>query len=243
MADNQYHFVTRWRVRGTCGEVADVLNEPLGLPRWWPSVYLRVEEIAPADARGLGRRVRLLSKGWLPYTLRWEYSVVESNYPHGFALVASGDFAGRGVWTIEQDGEFVDVTFEWAVRADKPLLRTLSFLLRPVFESNHRWAMAQGEISLKLELERRRAASEAARAAVPAPPGPVTYAGVALAAGGAIVVAGALYVLARTVSKRSAARRQHPVVAPERRSSRLPKAQSPKPKAQSPRPRPLHNSR
>ena len=27
---NRYHFVSRWRVEGTCGEVADVLIEPDG---------------------------------------------------------------------------------------------------------------------------------------------------------------------------------------------------------------------
>jgi hypothetical protein len=204
MPDNHYHFVSRWRMRGTCGEVADVLNEPLDLPRWWPSVYLDAEQTSPADAQGLGQRVRLLTKGWLPYTLRWEFSVVESNYPHGFTLIASGDFAGRGIWTFEQDGEFVDVTYDWAIRAEKPLLRRLSFLLKPVFEANHRWAMTQGEISLKLELERRRAGSEAARAALPAPPGPVTYAGVALLGAAAVAGAGLLYLLAR--SRRSPGR-------------------------------------
>jgi len=30
-----------------------------------------------------------------------------------------------------------------------------SFLLKPIFEANHRWAMAQGEICLKRELSRR----------------------------------------------------------------------------------------
>ena len=66
---NQYEFLTRWRVEGTSGEVADILGDPLALARWWPSVYLHVEELRPSDARGLGRRVRLHTKGWLPYTL------------------------------------------------------------------------------------------------------------------------------------------------------------------------------
>ena len=74
---NQYEFLTRWRVEGTCGEVADVLSDALDLPRWWPSVYLHVEELTPADANGLGRRVRLHTKGWLPYTLIWEFVLVE----------------------------------------------------------------------------------------------------------------------------------------------------------------------
>ena len=56
---NQYQFVSRWRVDGTCGEVADVLGDPLAFAQWWPSVYLDVEEVRPPDARGLGHRVRL----------------------------------------------------------------------------------------------------------------------------------------------------------------------------------------
>src|SRR5206468_2224523 len=101
---NQYEFVTRWRVDGTCGEVADILGEPLAFPQWWPSVYLTAEPLQPPDARGLGRRVRFHSKGWLPYTIRWASEMVESRYPHGFTIVANGDFEGRGVWTFEQDG-------------------------------------------------------------------------------------------------------------------------------------------
>ena len=195
---NQYAFVTRWRVEGTCGEIADVLSDPLELPRWWPSVYLHVEELRPADASGVGRRVRLHTKGWLPYTLTWEFEVVESRYPHGFTLIANGDFDGRGVWTIEQDGAFVDVTYDWRLAAEKPLLRNLSFLLKPIFEANHRWAMEQGERSLTLELARRRATSDAARAGVPPPPGPVTYAGVALIGGAVAVGAGLAYLMWRS---------------------------------------------
>jgi len=197
---NQYEFLTRWRVEGTCGEVADVLGDPLDLPRWWPSVYLHVEEVRPADANGLGRRVRLHTKGWLPYTLTWEFEIVESRYPYGNTLVASGDFDGRGVWTFEQDGAFVNATYDWRLSAEKPLLRNLSFLLKPVFEANHRWAMAQGERSLVLELARRRATSDAAREGIPPPPGPVTYAG-AMLVGGAAAVGIGLVLLMRRASR------------------------------------------
>jgi hypothetical protein len=194
---NQYQFLSRWRVEGTCGEVADILGDPLALSQWWPSVYLGVEELRPPDARGLGRRARLHTKGFLPYTLTWELEVTETRYPHGFTIVASGDFDGRGVWTFEQDGNFVDVTYDWRLSAEKPLLRNLSFLLKPVFEANHRWAMAQGEQSLKLELSRRRASSDAIRANIPAPPGPVTYAGVAIVAGTAALGGGLVYLMMR----------------------------------------------
>jgi len=194
---NEYHFITHWRVAGSCGEVADILGDPLALPRWWPSVYLSVEELRPPDHEGLGRRVRLRTKGWLPYTLVWEFEVVESRYPHGFTIVANGDFDGRGVWTLAQDGGFVEITYDWRLRAEKPLLRNLTFVLRPVFEANHRWAMDQGETSLTLELERRRATSPAARASIPPPPGPVTYAGVGLLAGAALVGGTLTYLMVR----------------------------------------------
>ena len=202
MPANEYHFITRWRVEGTCGEIADVLDDPVALERWWPSVYLRVEELAPANPRGVGRRARLLTKGWLPYTLRWELEIVEQRYPHGFSLVASGDFEGRGVWTFEQDGPFVDIVYDWRISAEKPLLRSLSFLLKPLFEANHRWAMAQGEESLRLELARRRATSEAARRSVPPPPGPITYAAVAVLGGVAAAGAALAYLIVRSMRRR-----------------------------------------
>ncbi len=191
---NQYHFVTTWRVEGTVGEVADVLRDPLDLVRWWPAVYLEAEERAPAGHDGTGRRVRLRTKGWLPYTLEWEFVVTENRYPTRFALDAHGDFVGRGVWTIEQDGAWVNATYDWHITAEKPLLRTLAPLVRPLLTANHRWAMSQGEESLRLELARRRASTAAARAAVPPPPGPITYAAVGLI-GAAGLVGGTLTVL------------------------------------------------
>jgi hypothetical protein len=124
------------------------------LPRWWPSVYLDVKVLEPGDKDGIGKVVSLHTKGWLPYTLRWQFRVTESRYPHGFSLEAWGDFNGRGIWTLEQDGPNVNVTYDWKIRADKPLLSALSFLFKPIFSANHRWAMTRGEESLKIELAR-----------------------------------------------------------------------------------------
>ena len=156
-----------------------------------------MRETAAAGADGLGRRIALVTKGWLPYTIRWEFVVVESGYPYGFVIAATGDFDGRGAWRFEQAGPFVDITYDWRLRAEKPLLRRLSFLLKPLFASNHRWAMAQGEQSLRLELIRRRATSAAALAAVAAPPGPITYSALAVLGGAAIVGGGVVYLMMR----------------------------------------------
>ena len=149
MSANEYHFITHWRVESTAEEVFDVLDDPKDLVRWWPSVYLDVKEVEPGV-------FELHTKGWLPYTLRWRSQRLEAHYPRGFSLKAWGDFDGAGVWTFEQDGPFVNITYDWRIKAEKPLLRYLSFLFKPVFSANHRWAMSQGEASLKRELQRRR---------------------------------------------------------------------------------------
>jgi hypothetical protein len=159
MPANCYNFITNWRVEGTVNEVSDVLKKAEYLPRWWPSVYLDVQVLEPGDEAGVGKVVSLHTKGWLPYTLRWQFRVTESRYPFGFSLEAWGDLVGRGIWTLEPDGEWVNVAYDWNVRADKPLLRALSLVLKPVFAANHRWAMARGEKSLEVELTRRRQCS------------------------------------------------------------------------------------
>lgn len=172
MTTNEYHFITHWLINGTVQEVAEVLSQATDLARWWPSVYLDVQEVEAGAENGIGKVLGLYTKGWLPYTVRWSFRVTESSYPNGFTLEAWGDFTGRGIWTLEQQGEWVNVVYDWKIRADKPLLRSLSFLLKPIFSANHHWAMRMGEESLKLEMMRRHAATLEERAHIPPPPGP-----------------------------------------------------------------------
>jgi hypothetical protein len=178
MGSTDYEFQTVWRVAGTPEEVAAILGEATAMPRWWPSVYLVAEPAAgaaPDPAPGLPRPVQLHTKGWLPYTLRWTITVTEPVTPRGFALTAAGDLNGTGRWIFESDGPETVITYDWRVSAAKPLLRRLSWLLKPGFAANHRWAMARGQESLALELRRRRAAAGATAGdpqAVPAPPPP-----------------------------------------------------------------------
>ena len=179
-ASNEYAFLTTWIVPATAEEVVDVLGDAAALSRWWPSVYLKATVLEPGDERGLGRVVDLHTKGWLPYTLRWRFRVTESDPPRGFAIEASGDFVGRGVWTLTPEasagapgGTRTRVEYDWRIVAEKGLLKRMSFLLKPVFAANHRWAMARGERSLLIELARRHATADpTVLAAIPVPPGP-----------------------------------------------------------------------
>ncbi len=167
-----YFFRSVWRVPGTIDEVKDALGDAPSLPRWWPTVYLSVAEVNDEQLGSGGPAFRLHTKGWLPYTLRWTLRVSEPITDDGFALSADGDLEGDGRWYFRQDGPEVEITYDWRVSATKPLIRRLSWLLKPVFAANHRWAMARGEESLRLELRRRRARTAAQRNSVPPPPGP-----------------------------------------------------------------------
>jgi hypothetical protein len=180
LAANDYHFVTTWRVPATPDEITEILGDAAALSRWWPSVYLAVRVLEPGDERGLGKTVDLWTKGFLPYTLRWRFTVTESNPPTGFRLEASGDFVGRGIWTLTPvaaaeapGGPATLVTYDWLVIAEKGVLKTFSAVMKPIFSANHRWCMARGEESLTLEIARRRSADDSAVLdAIRQPPGP-----------------------------------------------------------------------
>jgi hypothetical protein len=173
MAENEYVFIDCWRVEGDVQEIADILDHTGGLVRWWRSVYLDCQELEPRGERGIGKLVQFKAKGFLPYTLKINFRTVESNYPYGFKMEATGDLEGVGIWTFQQDGKFVDITYDWRVKANKGIVSALSFLLKPIFAANHRWTMARGEESLKLELLRRHATSPQTLLQIPAPRGPV----------------------------------------------------------------------
>lgn len=197
MPANDYVLISHWRVHGTAQEVSDILGDATDLPRWWGSVYRAVELTDRGDDTGTGQSFTVRATGWLPYALRLRFRQTGQRSADGFAVAVSGDLDGGGVWTFRQDGDAVDVGFEWRVRADKPLLRRFSGLLKPLFASNHHWTMRRGEESLRLELRRRHAHTPEERALIPPPPGPVEYRPAILALGGVTAIAALLTVLRR----------------------------------------------
>jgi hypothetical protein len=205
MPANDYHLVSHWRVEGTTEEVADILVDPIGLARWWGSVYRQVEQIKPGDRYGLGNVFRVRATGWLPYALRLEFRQTEQRYPDGFTVAVNGDLEGIGIWTFVQDGDAVNITFDWTVRAQKAIVRRFSALLGPLFASNHHWTMRKGEESLRIELAKRRAQTPEQQALIADPPLPFSVrpslriAGAVAGIGAAIA---AVTVLTRTRTRK-----------------------------------------
>ena len=156
MADH-YDFLTKWRFDDTdITEVADILEDTATLPRWWPELFRTVTIVKPGTGHALGQIAKCECRARLPYTLRFTYTVVEERYPFGSTIDSTGDLVGRGVWRLEPRDGGVDVQYEWRVNLQKPLLRFVSPILRPLLAANHEWSMNRGEEGLRREIIRRR---------------------------------------------------------------------------------------
>lgn len=158
LASNEYRILTCWRVRAKPDEVARIASEPDALPRWWPATFLDARRLDRAAELAPGAEIDFHTKGWLPHTFRFRARVQELSYPHHCLVEVSGDFEGQLVCDIRTDGRQCQIRFDWRVKVHKPMVRTLSFLLKPLFYANHFWVMVRGWQSLKLELARRRCA-------------------------------------------------------------------------------------
>jgi polyketide cyclase/dehydrase/lipid transport protein len=158
MAGEHYDFLTQWRFEDAAiTEVADILEDTASLPRWWPQLFRKVTITKRGSEHGLGEVAHCECRARLPYTLRFTYTCVEVHYPNGSTIESTGDLIGRGIWKLEERAGGVDVEYSWRVSLEKPLLRLLSPLLRPLLAGNHEWSMQRGEEGMRREIAGRRA--------------------------------------------------------------------------------------
>jgi uncharacterized protein YndB with AHSA1/START domain len=156
MPANNYQFMTEWKIDAPREVLYEILRDGKDYPQWWPAVYLEAHHTPSGRADKLGDRVRFLTRGRLPYRLSWTAEVVRFEPPELIEIKATGDFDGRGIWRLASGKESTLITFDWRLRADKPLLKWLSPVLKPVFRWNHKWAMDRGIESLIKEVRRRQ---------------------------------------------------------------------------------------
>ena len=137
----EYVFVDEWDVAAPIEAVFTALANARTYPDWWRPVYLDVEADGPL---AVGQVSRQHFKGRLPYHLNTSSRIVRLESPHLVEADVEGDLRGNGVWTLTVLGDTsTHVRFDWKVFADKPLLRVLTPLLRPLFRWNHNWAIAR----------------------------------------------------------------------------------------------------
>jgi hypothetical protein len=145
-----YHFEDHWKIPFPIEAVFDVLATPVKFPGWWQGVYLKATALDPA-----ARHIAVLTKGWLPYKLRWTIETIRMEKPNLIEFKASGDFeTDLSRWILRREGKGTLVTLDWNPKVEKPIVKLLSPVLKPVFEWNHHWAMNRGEKQLTEYLSR-----------------------------------------------------------------------------------------
>jgi hypothetical protein len=80
--------------------------------------------------------------------------------PRTVTADVEGDLRGRGTWTLTPTAVGTHVRFDWQVHADRPLLRALTPLLRPLLRWNHKWAIARAKEGLEPYAQRNAAAAQ-----------------------------------------------------------------------------------
>ena len=136
---SEYVFLDEWDVDAPQQEVFLALADAETYPTWWKPVYIDVEADGPPQ---VGCSSEQHFKGRLPYTLRTTSEIVRYEPPREFEVSVVGDLTGHGAWMLSEAAEGrVHVRFDWRVIADRPLLRYLTPVLRPVFRWNHNWSV------------------------------------------------------------------------------------------------------
>jgi uncharacterized protein YndB with AHSA1/START domain len=142
----EYVFVDEWDVDAPVEAVFATVADASTYPEWWKPVY---RSVVTRGEVGAGQTSDHYFKGKLPYTLRLHARMTEYEPPRRFRVEVDGDLRGTGVWTFaERDGK-THVRWDWTVFADKPLLRVLTPVLRPLFRWNHNWAVARAREGLE----------------------------------------------------------------------------------------------
>jgi uncharacterized protein YndB with AHSA1/START domain len=136
-----YRFEDCWRVPFSVEKVWEVLSRSEEYPRWWRGVYLSAKPMDPS-----GKRVAVVAKGRLPYKLRFTIETLRTEKPSLIEFRATGDFVTDvSRWVLEPEGEGTLATLEWNPHVEKPVVKFLSPILKPLFYWNHEWTMKRGE--------------------------------------------------------------------------------------------------
>jgi hypothetical protein len=146
-----YSFVTTWRLRAPIEQVWAALRGP-EFP-WWPNM-VRVRTLTPGQS-GVGSRYERVTRGRLPYLLRYEITVTHMDPPREMVYDAAGDLAGKGRYVLTQVGDTTEVIFYWDVATTGRWMNLLAPLLRPLFAWNHNRVMAEGEKGLARYLQQQ----------------------------------------------------------------------------------------
>jgi hypothetical protein len=158
MSAHLFRFEESWDIPGAgVEEVYDVLAHGDLLPLWWKGVYLEARKITGDGEPRPGAKLAAKVRGFLPFTLNFVIEATDLEPPRRVAVKTSGDLDGAWSATLSQreGGVHADLVFEVAV--ERPGMRLMAPLLRPLFALNHYWTTPKGEKGLREFVAARRA--------------------------------------------------------------------------------------
>ena len=146
-----YHLLTIWHLRAPQQRVWDLLSDPAGYGRWWPS-FVRYWDLTP-HRRGIGQRDYRWVRGYyLPLWLRFSTEIVSLRPGEYVCYQVEGDLAGFAQVRLSQEGQTVCVMITWRVMLARRWLRWLSPVARRLLIANHDAVMRQGQRGLAKQL-------------------------------------------------------------------------------------------
>ena len=150
-----YEFVTEWRFDAPVTAVWEQIKASEHWNEWWKGV-IRVVELKPGDADGLGSIRRSTWKSALPYTLEFDLEVMRIEAPHILEARAFGELEGVGLWTLTAENENTTrVRYDWKVKTTKAWMNYLAPIAKPFFRWNHNIIMGWGGEGLAKKLNCR----------------------------------------------------------------------------------------
>ena len=143
----EYHFVSIWQINAPIERVWEEIHHAERWPSWWKYVA-GVDELEPGAADGTGKRMRLLFRTRLPYTLGFDVRVTRVHPPSELVAEATGELAGTCRWTLTPADGGTLVRYNWDIRTTRRWMNLLAPVARPVFRWNHDELMRAGGQSL-----------------------------------------------------------------------------------------------
>jgi hypothetical protein len=147
----EYHFVSIWRIKAPIEQVWEEISQADRWPSWWRYVA-DVDELEPGASDGVGKRLRLLFRTRLPYTLGFDVRLTCVQPPSKLEAEATGELEGIGRWTLTPASDGTVVRCNWDVRTTRWWMNLLAPAARPAFTWNHDQLMRAGGESLARRL-------------------------------------------------------------------------------------------
>jgi len=145
----RYDFTDVWTIPASIEFAWRMVDDVAGWPRWWPDY--RFAEIVSDVSHGPGTRWHVRVKSDLPYTVDFEFTVLEHEPPTYVRTSVEGFFEGTIDWRLEKMAQnetrltlHEETETKWALINLTARIGGRRLLMR-----NHESAMRRGEVGMK----------------------------------------------------------------------------------------------